>query len=108
VLNREYAGPLDKLIHQQNLSFEERYRLRTVPWLQSVATAVQNMLLAATALGYGSCYNTGCLIAREGMERVLGIEYPWMLVALVPIGMPAHRPRPPKRKSLDEVMEVRS
>ena len=107
-MNREYAGLLDKLIHQQNLSFEERYRLRTVPWLQSVATAVQNMLLATTALGYGSCYNTGCLIAREGMERVLGIEYPWMLVALVPIGMPAHRPRPPKRKSLDEVMEVRS
>jgi nitroreductase len=107
VLNREYAGPIDKIIHKQNFSFEERYQLRTVPWLQSVAAAIQNMLLAATSLGYGSCYNTGCLIAREGIQKVLGIAPPWMLIALVPIGIPAHHPSAPKRKPLETVMEIR-
>ncbi len=31
VLNCEYAGPIDKIIHKQNFSFEERYQLRAVP-----------------------------------------------------------------------------
>ena len=98
---------IHKIIHKQNLSFEERYQLRAVPWLQSVAAAIQNMLLVATSLGYGSCYNTGCLIAREGIQKVLGIEPPWMLIALVPIGIPAHHPQAPKRKPLETVMEIR-
>jgi len=47
------------------------------------------------------------MVTREGIQKVLGIEPTWMLIALVPIGIPEHSPRTPKRKSLEEVMEIR-
>jgi nitroreductase len=107
VLCREYVAPIDEIILKQEVSFEERYQLRAAPWLQSVAAAVQNMLLAAASLGYGTCYNTGCLVAREGIQKVLGVTPPWMLVAFVPIGIPKKIPKAPGRKPLDEVIEIR-
>jgi len=70
----------------------------------SVAAAVENMLLAATALGYGACFMTGPLIAQREIEALLGVQEPWHVVALVPIGRPAAVPAAPARLALDEVL----
>jgi len=107
VLHPDYAAPMDEILMKQGLTFEERFKLRAAPGIQSVAAAIQNMLLAATELGYGTCYGTGCLIAREGLEKVLGIKAPWRLVAIVPVGIPKKVPRAPKRKALEELFDVR-
>lgn len=73
---------------------------------QSIAAAIENLLLAATALGYGGCWMTGPLIAVKELEKLLAIERPWYLTALVPLGKPfkSYRARP--RKSLEEVTTV--
>ncbi len=107
VLYSDYSAPMDEILQKQGFSFEERYNIRLAPGVQSVAAAVQNMLLAATALGYGTCYGTGCLIAREGLEKALGLKPPWKLLALVPVGIPAKVPRAPRRKPLEELLEER-
>ena len=68
------------------------------PDLQSVAAAIQNILLAATSLGYGSCWMTGPLIAAKELAELLGVEEirkarqtdsQWEIVALIPLGRPA-------------------
>ncbi|HEC79931.1 MAG: hypothetical protein B6D57_02260 [Candidatus Coatesbacteria bacterium 4484_99] len=65
--------------------------------LSSVAAAIQNLLLTAHSLGYGTCWMTGPLIAKKEMEQILGIEYPQHLVALIPLGIPAESPQPKQR-----------
>ncbi len=68
--------------------------------LQSVAAAVQNMILAAHALGLGSCWMTGPVHVEEEINRELGITDK-KLVAVVPIGYPAKKPPVPPRRDTD-------
>ena len=70
----------------------------------SVSAAIENMLLAAHALGLGSCWLTGPLVAQEALEKMLGVETPWRLVSLVTLGYAAHSPEAPERKPLEEVL----
>jgi len=106
VLTCEYIAPMDKILAKENLTFEEKFRLRALPGLQSVAAAIQNMLLTATAMGYGTCWGTGCLIASEEIEKILKAGDDWQLVAVVPVGVAKATPKPPKRKAVDAVMEI--
>lgn len=72
--------------------------------LQSVAAAIAHVHLAATALGYGSCWATSPVdFAGEELELMLGVEEPWSLVALVSVGMAARAPSAAPRKSLGEI-----
>ena len=107
VLTCEYVAPMDKILAKEKLSFEEKFRLRALPGLQSVAAAIQNMLLTATAMGYGTCWGTGCLIASAEIEKILKSGDNWNLVAIVPVGAAKVTPKPPKRKAVDAVMEIR-
>lgn len=106
VLTCEYVAPMDKILAKEKLTFEEKFRLRALPGLQSVAAAIQNMLLTATAMGYGTCWGTGCLIASEEIEKILKAGDDWQLVAIVPVGVAKVTPKPPKRKAVDAVMEI--
>lgn len=66
-----------------------------------VAIAMQNMILAATSLGYGTCW----IGAFDGakVKQLLGIPEEMEVVALTPIGVPAESPGPRPRKSPAEV-----
>ena len=73
----------------------ERGRKETVG--SSVFPAVQNLLLAATALGLGSALTTIATYFRTEMASLLGLpEHVWA-VAVVPIGRPARSLGPPRR-----------
>lgn len=75
------------------------------PGLQSVAGAIQNMLLAATALGYGTCWMTGPIdAAKDELEAMLAVEPPYYLVTFVPIGLADESPKARPRKPLSEVV----
>jgi nitroreductase len=74
----------------------ERGLAITVP--SSIFPAVQNVLLAATALGLGSALTTITTNARDELRAVLALpEHVWP-VAVVPIG---HAARPLKRPRRD-------
>lgn len=75
--------------------------------VQSVAAAVENMLLAAHAFGYAACWMTGPLIAKEDIEKLVKPEGDWELLAMVAVG---HRlegkdePQAPKRRPREETV----
>ena len=63
----------------------------------SIFPAVQNLLLAATALGLGSALTTITAGYRAEMQGILGLPEHVRPVALVPIGFPARPLGPPRR-----------
>lgn len=74
--------------------------------LQSVAAAIQNFLLASHALGYGSCWMTGPLIAYPQMSKLLNIKEDEQLVALLPLGKYSLTPKAKPRKSSEQVTTI--
>jgi nitroreductase len=73
-------------------------------WLEDGSAAVENMLIAATALGYGACWLEGYTLPREQEFKVLlGIPKEKRLLTLVPVGVPAEWPTKAK-KPLAEVI----
>ena len=66
----------------------------------SAAMAAQNLMLAAHALGLGTCCYTGPLAARKELEELLGFRRRHTLVCLVAVGVPDETPKAPARKPL--------
>jgi nitroreductase len=65
------------------------------------------MLLAATALGLGSCWMTGPLEGEKYLHMVLEIPDNKEIVAISPIGYPAATPKPRLRLDPDLTRKVR-
>jgi nitroreductase len=105
VLYREYGQVIASLMDRARLSYPENQEEAANPAMQSVAAAIQNLQLAAHALGLATCWMTAPLFARRQLHALLGVEDPWQLAAVVPIGYAAtpcnHGPR---RIRLDRVM----
>ena len=73
-------------------------------WLEDASAAVENMLIASTALGYGSCWLEGYTLPYEDkLKGLLGVPEDKRLLTLVPIGVPAEWPTK-KKKPLEEVL----
>jgi nitroreductase len=73
-------------------------------WREDGPAAVQNMLVAATALGYGSCWLQGnTMPLEEEFKELLGVPGDKRLMTLVPLGVPVGWPTKEK-KSLGEVI----
>jgi nitroreductase len=73
-------------------------------WIEDGSAAIQNMLIAATALGYGSCWLEGYTLPLEKQFRdLLGVPDEKRLLTLVPIGVPMQWPTKNK-KPLEEVI----
>jgi nitroreductase len=73
-------------------------------WREDGSAAVENMLIAATAMGYGSCWLQGYTIPREEeFKALLHIPEEKKLLTLVPIGVPVQWPTVEK-KTLAQVI----
>lgn len=101
-----YDAGTDRLLAKMGYPVEDIKRLRPLPGLQSVSAAIENMLLATHALGYGSCWMTGPLVAQEAFEQLLGYGKETFIAALLPVGVPDEDPPARNRKALDEIVRV--
>jgi len=72
--------------------------------IQDTAAAMENMLLAATALGYGACW-IGAFDENK-VRKALGIPLGVRPVALLPVGVPAEMPEVSLRRELGNVIHV--
>jgi nitroreductase len=76
-----------------------------VPWeeqLAAVAAATQNLLLAATELGYGSMWRTGDPAYDPRVKAALGLDEHDAVVGFVYLGTPSGgTEKPPNRPVLD-------
>lgn len=82
--------------------------LDTAPGIQGVAAAMENLLLAAAELGYGTCWMTGPnYAAKEIGEAINFHKEGYSLMALTPIGLPLEEEiKSPHRKCVEDVMTV--
>jgi nitroreductase len=73
-------------------------------WREDGSAAVGNMLISATALGYGSCWLQGyTMLHEEEFKTLLRIPEEKRLFTLVPIGVPVQWPTIEK-KALEDII----
>ena len=73
--------------------------------MQGIGACVENMLLAAHALGLGACWIGGITSAREEAAKVLGLKKDEELALLLVIGHPApEEGRSRERRPLSELV----
>jgi nitroreductase len=70
--------------------------------LVSTTIALQNMVIAAWAMGIGSCWIGD--FKEEKVKRLLSIPENWNVGALVSFGYPAEKPHSRKKKSMEEIV----
>ena len=73
----------------------------------SAAMAVQNVLLAAQALGLGTCVLTAPLLAQHAIFESLPLPAGYEVTCLVALGYPDENPAQPRRKSVQQITEFR-
>ncbi len=88
------------------LAKEAADSLRGHPYAMSLGASIENLLLAATDMGYGACWLTAPQVAAASIEQEVGIEPPWRLGAVVSVGKPAQAAKQAAKKSIDEIFEV--
>jgi len=64
--------------------------------------ALQNMVIAASSLGVGSCW-VGDFEEAE-VRRMLHVPRRWRIISLISFGYPDERPRVPPRRSLKKIV----
>lgn len=73
-------------------------------WIEDGSAAIENMLIAATALGYGSCWIQGNVRPYlSEFKLLLNIPENLNLLAIISVGIPAEWITKEKKK-LDEVL----
>ena len=71
--------------------------------IQTVAAAIENMLLAAWSMGIGGVWMTAPIVAKDLIQEKLDIKE-GSIIALVAFGYPSQPPKEVNRKPLDEVV----
>lgn len=101
-----YQTIIEELLKGHELSLEDVNRLRNFPNIQSIGAAVENLILSAFDLGYGACWLSGLLIARNELEELLSINSPNCLAACVAIGKPREFITQRDKKSFEEIFQL--
>ncbi len=104
----EYVPEGYQELEQVNAKKEKLERLiKANPGIQSIGAAIENLLLAAFDMGYGGCWMTSPNHSGGEIEKVIGfIKEGYMLVALVPVGVPDGDRKSPPKKDAEEIMTV--
>jgi coenzyme F420-0:L-glutamate ligase/coenzyme F420-1:gamma-L-glutamate ligase len=100
VFSKPYKAPIFELLDESQISPELVNKWRRYPDLQATGALVQNMLLAATEEGLGSCWISGALVARNELETILQAKN-MRLETLVALGHQESPPHPKEPLDLD-------
>ena len=77
------------------------------PGIQSIGAGIENLVLAAYAMGYGCCWMTSANHTLLELEEVIPYkEDRQRLVALLPIGVPVGEPKSPAKLPVEEIMTI--
>lgn len=67
-------------------------------WLEDGSAAIENMLIAATSLGYGTCWLEGYTLPLEDeFKALLNVPAEKRLLTLIPVGVPVAWPQQEKK-----------
>jgi nitroreductase len=88
------------------LTHDEINILRNYPDIQSAGASIQNILLSAVDMGYGACWLSGPMFARQEIEQMLNVKSPEKLLAFVVIGHSRSEHKPKVKPNLADSLEV--
>jgi nitroreductase len=88
------------------LTHDEINTLRNYPDIQSAGASIQNILLTAVDMGYGACWLSGPMFAKQEIEKMLNVKSPEKLLAFVVIGHAKSQHTPKLKPNLADSMEV--
>ena len=103
VVLEEYESVWEKGV---TLAHDEINRIRNYPDIQSAGACIQNLLLAAVDMGYGGCWLSGPMVAREEIEAALEIKKPSKILSFVALGKPSKDIKPKGKENLGEKLRV--
>jgi nitroreductase len=105
VVEVQKISMMERLFREHKLSDHEVRRRRSEPGMLSIGASVQNLSLAAHALGYGICWLTTPVCAYEKIEELLDINFPNKLVSFLCLGVPEDKNlKPMSKKELKEIL----
>lgn len=84
-----------------------RKRAEYLMAVQSVAMALQNLLLAAHAEGLGACWLCAPLFCADAVRDSLNLPADWEAQAIITLGYAANEGKPPFRRAVSEVMLIK-
>lgn len=103
---KPYDAVVDAILQASGLTHDEMNKMRNYPDVQSIGASIENIMLAATSMGYGCCWLTGLLVAREELEPILGVQEPYKLAACIAVGKPLESLPAREKLPLESIFEV--
>lgn len=100
---KQEITPLLQCYTNQGLDRYEAFTKFGYVELLSASAAIENLLLTAHDLGYGACWMNIPFMAKDALEDLFEIEDPWEILAMIPVGIPAHDPKKPGRIPVEDV-----
>jgi F420 biosynthesis protein FbiB-like protein len=85
-------------------SDDQRKKIEYVMAVQSVASAIENVLLAAHSEGLGSCWFCAPLFCPDVVRKTLKIPIHIDPQALITLGYQDNKPNPPLRKAIEDII----
>ncbi len=101
VAEEPYKAVADDMIDHEKMNDMRRH-----PDIQSLGAAVENVLLSAVDLGYGACWLSGLMVAKDELEKLLDIQPPLHLTTAIAVGKPAGEPRQRHKKPVEEIFRL--
>lgn len=98
-----YDPKIVEIMQAKGYDHVSMMRRMSDPDVLSIGAAVQNLLLCIHEKGYGACWMNEPAVARERIGEILHVPAEECLMSLIPVGVPAYRPRTKKMKPLNEV-----
>ena len=99
----EYETVLEK---GSQMTHREINEMRGFPDIQSAGACIQNVLLSAVEMGYGACWLSGPMIAKEEIHERLGLSEKENLICFVAIGRPSKEFTPKKKEDLGSKLQI--
>jgi len=98
----EGAAPAGICVLTQHIpAYEDKYF-----YVQDYSAAIQNMLLAITALGYASCWIEGQVTCsaetQANIAKLLNLPEDYVVVGYLPVGIPETEVKRPEYKKFEE------
>lgn len=71
-------------------------------WLVDGAAATENLMLAAEYYGLGTCWIAES--DNDEIKKMLDLPEDFHIITITPLGYPKMKPKPPKRKDVNDVL----
>ena len=83
---------------------KRRREIEYIMAIQSVSTAIGNILLATELEELGACWSCAPLFCKDIVRKTLGLTKDIEPQALIILGYPDEKPEPPQRIMLEEIL----